>query len=142
MKLHVVGYDTAPESLVNASEFRDCPWAEKGCFKQQYKWDIDEARGVLTVRFTCKRLIDRNLSGKELLAVKQHEQHHFDDFKGIVVKLKQSIQTSIHMKSPLDMDNRMEWFDWDVNEASNQFHRGIGMMPNVMMQPMNSRPNP
>ena len=97
---------------------------------------------VVTITFVCKRLIDRTLTGKELADVKQHEQKHFDDFQALAKTLQQSIQHAIHLDKPIDMDNRMEWFNWDVNEASNVFHRRLGMMPNVMLQPNLPRTNP
>jgi hypothetical protein len=140
MKINFTGYDHAPESMVLTSELRDCPWAEHGCFKSNYEWEI--AGNVITVRFTLKRLIEKGLDSKLLVDVKQHEQRHFDDYKKAVVSLKQSLHNAINLSKPIDMDNRMEWFDWDVNEASNRYHRSLGMMPTVKIQPMNPRPNP
>lgn len=140
MKINFPGYDQAPESMVPASQLSDCPWAEHGCFKSDYTWD--ETGDVITVRFTLKRLIEKGLDNKLLVDVKQYEQRHFDDYKRAVVSLKQSLQNAINLKRPMEMDNRMEWFDWDVNEASNRYHRSVGMMPTVKIQPMNPRPNP
>jgi hypothetical protein len=140
MKINFTGYDYAPESMVPSSELRTCPWAEHGCFKSNYEWNI--AGDVLSVRFTLKRLIENGLTPKLLVDVKQHEQRHFDDYKKVVLRLKQSLQNAIHLSKPIDMDNRMEWFDWDVNEGSNSYHRSVGMMPTVKIQPTNPRPNP
>jgi hypothetical protein len=140
MKINFTGYDQAPESLVPVSELRGCPWAEHGCFKSNYEWGI--AGDVISVRFILKRLIEKGLDGKLLVDVKQHEQRHFEDYKKAVASLKQSLQNAIHLSKPLDMDHRMEWFDWDVNEDSNRYHRSVGMMPTVRIQPPNPRPNP
>jgi hypothetical protein len=121
-KLIFKGYDKAPESMVAASELRDCPWAEKGCFKYDTTWR-DE--GDVTVKFDCKILIDQTLKGDELAKVQRHEQKHFEDFKTVAKRLMNSLQNAINLKKPLDMDNRMQWFDFDVNETSNQYHRTI-----------------
>ena len=140
MKVNFTGLNSAPETLVDASELRSCRWAEKGCFKSDYKWD--ETDGAITVTFTLKRLIDRTLTGQELLKVKAHETRHYDDYVKAATALKTSLQHAVHLGRPLDMDNRMEWFDWDVNQDSNTFHRSVGMMPIVQLQPSKPRPNP
>lgn len=140
MNINFVGLDFAPEKLVPASEIRDCRWAEKGCFKSEYTWE--ENGDVLTVRFTLKRLIDNKLVGKELNDVKAHEKKHYDDYVKAANNLKRALQNAANLKKPLDMDNRMAWFDWDVIQDSNSYHRTLGMMPTVELSPSNPRPNP
>jgi hypothetical protein len=65
-KLIFKGYEKAPESMVTASELRDCPWAEKGCFKYDTTWRDEGDEGDVTVKFACKILIDQTLKGDEL----------------------------------------------------------------------------
>jgi len=138
VKVKVNGVTDAPLKMLPAKQI-DCQGEENGCFKYDYEHSTKD--GVLTIDFTCRILINQALKGKELASVKEHENRHFADFRTFATALEKSLQAVPQDKDP-DMENRMEWFEYDVNEAFNRYHRSIGKMPVVKLPPNNDRPNP
>jgi len=136
----VNGLTRAPaETTVSPSEIgSQCRGERNGCFKYDYEWDQTET--TLTLTFNTRILISQNLSATELQEVREHESHHFQDFLRLAGQLQNAINRALGANRDPDMDNRLAWFDYDTCEAGAAFHRSIGRIPAICIQPGGARP--
>ena len=139
MKLVFTGYESAPLKFVRSEECQGkCDGNPNGCFKPDWKWHMDDK--VLTVEFSCVTWINATLRGKALEDVKSHERRHQQDFISLANQLKASLQRVLAAGQDPDMENRLNWFEYDVCFKSAAFHRQIGARVEVCLPPAGVRP--
>jgi hypothetical protein len=140
MRLVIRGIDgRAGEVRVPPSEIaRNCRGEQNGCFKYDYSWTSEN--NVVRVTFTTRILISNSIPPTQLQNVRTHEQQHEQDFRRLAHQLKQSLEQALHRGSDPDIQNRLTWFDYDVCVAAANFHRRIGRIPAICLEPTIRRP--
>lgn len=95
--------------------------SRRGYFK--HNGEIAERDGVITVTFRPAMHIKGGLGAKEQQKVISHEQRHDADFRKLAAALKKAIEKKIAKNQDPQSTKRWDWFEYDVCEAANRFHR-------------------
>jgi hypothetical protein len=114
------------------------PQNKAGFFNYSYDTNDDGKRFTLT--FKPELLVDNSLSPADLAPVLKHERVHEADFQGLAGKLKTSLEVAYKKSDDVDLDTWMKWFDYDVVQASNAYHRRVGANPDLSFPPGTPRP--
>jgi len=104
-----------------------------------YDWDSKDDGDTLTLILNRKLLLDPTLKGKERDDVVTHERRHETDFLGLANALRKPLDAA-YKKGDVDLDLWMKWFDYDVVDKSNDFHRTVGAPTDLNFQPTDPRP--
>jgi hypothetical protein len=142
MQVVIKGDHHAPQEKVPTATIpKTCNANKKGCF--HYKSNFDVANGVVTITFTAHIYLDSSLKGNEVRDVLTHETQHFTDFKFAASSLKAKMQKSLQLRKQVsdpELQNWLDWFDYDCCVATATFHRRIGAMVDICFEPNTPRP--
>jgi hypothetical protein len=110
-----------------------------GSFRHNGTYNQDQ--DVLTVSFNLEILLVSGLDPATEASVRAHEAEHRRDFAQQAERLRQAIQRALHQGRDHQIDARWDWFNYDLREAANEYHRRVGqgdIIPNV--EPGRPRP--
>jgi hypothetical protein len=95
---------------------------------------------ALSVTFRPEIRIVNGLDTAAEASVLTHEQRHRTDFMREAERLRTALRRAVR-SGDHQIDLRWEWFNYDLNEAANQFHRQSGQGDiRVNIQPGRPRP--
>jgi hypothetical protein len=101
----------------------------------------NEDGNPIIIFFKTELLVDKALSKDEQNDVIKHERHHEADFQRLAVQLKKSLDAAYKKGGEIDLGPWLDWFAYDIDEASNAYHRRIDDI-DVEMNSMPSSPRP
>jgi hypothetical protein len=142
MKLEFTGFNKASQVSTSAKEIeKQSDSTEKnGYFVHNGEWTYNDHDELLSVTFKPTIYINSELDKATKEGVKVHEERHYDDFKARAIALRSALQAVVKRKVDPQMEERWEWFVYDVHWDAEIFHRKEGRMSRFLLEPSSERP--
>jgi hypothetical protein len=93
--------------------------------------------------FPAAIYVDMAVKDSELQDVMKHENRHYADFKNLASGLQTNMQRWLQPRKDAtqeELQNWLDWFDYDNCVAGATFHRSIGAMVPICLPPNTPRP--
>jgi hypothetical protein len=142
MRLVISGDQSCPQKKVSPGIFLRIAKGHKKAFFD-YKSEFAGQRGLVTITLTNAISVDMAVKDSELPDVWKHENRHCADFKNLVSQLRTNMQRWLLPRKDAtqeELQNWLDWFDYDHCVVAANFHRSIGAMVNVCLPPSTPRP--
>ena len=140
MKLKMTGHDKTTVKYVSVGELKKVSGGNsKGYFDSDIEWN--DGGDPITVTIKNTTYINKDLPDNEKKDVKEHEDVHFADFKGLAAAMKRDIEQALKQGRDAEMQARIDWLIYDRCVKTATFHRKTaGYSVEICSKPDSKRP--